>query len=210
MGQSIESVSGAMACLPRADINTDAIIPSTWLRTATADLGKGLFGGERYNETGVENPDFILNQSSFRHSKLLLANQNFGCGSSREAAVWALIQFGIKCVLAPSFADIFYENAFRNKLIAGIIDDRVYEQLKNYLETNPDGVIFTADLRSMTLSADNGPSWSFSMPASRVHALIKGDDEITTTLRYEKEILAFHEKIKEQQSWLFPAELVGV
>ena len=209
MDQVMERIDGVMALLARADINTDAIIPSTWLRTATADLGKGLFGGERYDEKGQENPDFILNQPPYRHSKMLLANENFGCGSSREAAVWALVQFGINCVFAPSFADIFYENAFRNKLVAGIIDVNTYQEIKLFLESRPAGTRLTVDLRALTLTAADGPAWSFYMPASRVEALLRGDDEITTTLRHENDILAFHERAAQQHPWLFPAPLIG-
>jgi 3-isopropylmalate/(R)-2-methylmalate dehydratase small subunit len=119
-----------MAVMPMADINTDAIIPSVWLRTATADMGKGLFGGLRYDGQGRERPEFVLNREPYRHARVLLADENFGCGSSREAAVWALAQFGIGCVLAPSFADIFYENAFRNGLVAAIIDGQTYKALR--------------------------------------------------------------------------------
>ncbi|WP_427184944.1 3-isopropylmalate dehydratase small subunit [Bordetella bronchialis] len=131
MRTPVREIEGVMAVMPMADINTDAIIPSVWLRTATADMGKGLFGGYRYDADGRERPDFVLNREPYRHARILLADENFGCGSSREAAVWALAQFGIGCVLAPSFADIFYENAFRNGLVAAIIDRRAYQALRD-------------------------------------------------------------------------------
>ena len=209
MIQPIERVEGVMAFLGRADINTDAIIPSPWLRTASADLGKGLFGGERYDEAGQENPAFILNQAPYRRSKLLLANENFGCGSSREAAVWALVQFGIQCVFAPSFADIFYENAFRNRLIAGLIDQKTYAEIVAFLEMQTVPPAFVVDLRRLTLSVQHGPVWSFAMPASRVEALLRGDDEIAATLRHDSAIQAFHEQAAKQNPWLFPPSLVG-
>jgi 3-isopropylmalate/(R)-2-methylmalate dehydratase small subunit len=129
MRQPVREIEGVMAVMPMADINTDAIIPSVWLRTATADMGKGLFGGLRYDGQGRERPEFVLNREPYRHARILLADENFGCGSSREAAVWALAQFGIGCVLAPSFADIFYENSFRNGLVAAIIDGQTYKAL---------------------------------------------------------------------------------
>jgi 3-isopropylmalate/(R)-2-methylmalate dehydratase small subunit len=122
MRQPFRNFTGIAAAMPAANINTDAIIPASWLRTAHADLCKGLFGHLRYDDTGHERPGFILNRQPFRSATILFAGENFGCGSSREAAAWALQRFGIKCILAPSFADIFYENAFRNRLLAGIVD----------------------------------------------------------------------------------------
>lgn len=213
---AVERVDGVMALIPRCDINTDAIIPSSWLRTASADLGKGLFGGERYDALGQEVPGFILNQQPYRHAKVLLSDENFGCGSSREAAVWALVQFGIGCVLAPSFADIFYENAFRNNLVAGIIDVETYQELKTLVETHSEGMAFRVDLHTLTVSVSDANnslhnrSWSFQMPASRVQAMIRGDDEITTTLHHQEDISDFYKMASSEKPWLFPEDLVGL
>ncbi len=215
MNKAVERVEGVMALFARCDINTDAIIPSTWLRTASADLGKGLFGGDRYDEQGNEVESFVLNRPAFRQSRLILADENFGCGSSREAAVWALVQFGIGCVLAPSFADIFYENAFKNNLVAGIINVETYQELKTLAEAHPEGLAFTVDLHSLTVSVSdaNNPlhnrSWNFRMPASRVQAMIRGDDEITGTLHHQEDIADFYKMATSEKQWLFPEHLIG-
>lgn len=207
MRDPISSVEGIMAVMPLANINTDAIIPSVWLRTATADMGKGLFGGQRYDEDGQEKPDFILNRPPFRQTRILLADENFGCGSSREAAVWALVQFGIGCVLAPSFADIFYENAFKNGLIAGLIDPSTYLALKAAAESRQDAPMFRVDLRSTTVTAADGASHQFRIPLSRAQALMRGDDEIAITLREQATIEVHYAAARASSAWLFPAAL---
>ena len=122
MREPVIEVAGIAAALQLGNVNTDAIIPSAWLRSPTLDLAKGLFAGWRYTEAGAEQAGFVLNREPYRRASILVAGANFGCGSSREAAVWALMRFGIRCVLAPSFADIFRENAFRNGLVAGVIE----------------------------------------------------------------------------------------
>ncbi len=216
MSTAVERVEGVLALFDRCDINTDAIIPSTWLRTASADLGKGLFGGDRYDEQGKEVEGFVLNQSPFRQSRVILADGNFGCGSSREAAVWALVQFGIGCVLAPSFADIFYENAFRNNLVAGIVDVETYQEMKSLVEAHPEGMAFTVDLHSLTVSVSDANnshhnrSWNFHMPESRVQAMIRGDDEITGTLHHQEDIADFYKMASSEKPWLFPEDLIGL
>ena len=215
MSTAVERVEGVMALFARCDINTDAIIPSSWLRTASADLGKGLFGGERYDEQGNEVENFVLNKPAFRQSRMILADENFGCGSSREAAVWALVQFGIGCVLAPSFADIFYENAFRNNLVAGIVDVDTYQELKTLVEEHPEGMAFTVDLHTLTVAVSDANnshhnrSWNFQMPASRVQAMIRGDDEISTTLHHQEDISEFYKMASSENPWLFPEDLIG-
>lgn len=208
MRQAVHEIAGVMAVMPMANINTDAIIPSVWLRTATADLGKGLFGGYRYDEDGRERPDFVLNREPFRKARILLADENFGCGSSREAAVWALVQFGIGCVLAPSFADIFYENAFRNGLVAGIIEPKTYRALLAAAHaaeaTSPEGRI---DLASATVTGPDGVAHAFSIPASRAQALMRGDDEIAMTQQHLPAIEAHYEHARAEAAWLFPSTL---
>ena len=207
MRDPVRTVEGVMAVMPVANINTDAIIPSVWLRTATADLGKSLFGGHRYDDQGNEKPDFVLNRPPFREAKILLADENFGCGSSREAAVWALVQYGIGCVLAPSFADIFYENAFRNGLVAGLIEPGTFQALKATVEANKAGPVFRVDLPSATITGPDGASHTFRIPASRVQALTRGDDEIAMTLQHQPVIEAHYAAAKAGSDWLFPATL---
>lgn len=207
MRQPVREIRGVMAAMSVANINTDAIIPSVWLRTATADMGKGLFGRQRYDEEGRENPAFILNRPPFRDTKILLADENFGCGSSREAAVWALVQFGIGCVLAPSFADIFYENAFRNGLIAGILEPGVHQALKAAAAAQEGSPEFRVDLASASVITPDGGRHAFSIPASRAQALMRGDDEIAMTLQNAPAIDAHYRAARTASDWLFPSAL---
>src|SRR5215468_4941873 len=120
--EKFETLTGIAAPLPYENINTDAIIPVRWIVQYGKDLGEGLFGGWRYDRQGLENPAFILNQEPFRQARILLVGPNFGCGSSREEAVWALLGFGIRCVIAPSFGDIFFGNAFKNSLLPIVLN----------------------------------------------------------------------------------------
>jgi 3-isopropylmalate/(R)-2-methylmalate dehydratase small subunit len=207
MRQPVREVKGIMAVMPMANINTDAIIPSVWLRTATADMGKGLFGGYRYDDEGRERPDFVLNQAPFRHARILLADENFGCGSSREAAVWALVQYGIGCVLAPSFADIFYENAFRNGLVAGIIGSDVFQALQTAAGVCEPTAPVCVDLSNTTITGPDGATHGFTIPASRAQALMRGDDEIAMTLQYLPAIEDHYTAARTTASWLFPNTL---
>jgi len=207
MRKPVREIKGVMAVMPIANINTDAIIPSVWLRTATADMGKGLFSRQRYDEEGRENPDFILNRPAFRETKILLADENFGCGSSREAAVWALVQFGIGCVLAPSFADIFYENAFRNGLIAGVIEPATYQVLKAAAAAHEGSPDFRVDLPSTSVVAPDGRAYPFAIPTSRALALMRGDDEIAITLQHAQVIEDHYQAARTTSDWLFPAAL---
>jgi 3-isopropylmalate/(R)-2-methylmalate dehydratase small subunit len=202
----VTAVVGTLAAMPAANINTDQIIPSAWLRTATADLGKELFGAQRYDEQGRERPDFVLNQPGFRDAHILMAGENFGCGSSREAAVWALVQFGIGCVLAPSFADIFYENAFRNGLVAGIIAPDAFDALRDAAAAG--AAPYTMDLASSTITASDGRRWAIAVPASRTRALLRGDDEIAITLAFQPEIDAYFNRSRAASPWLFPESLM--
>jgi len=126
-------LDGVAASLPMPDINTDAVIPASYQRTLNDDPGKGLFAGWRYDLEGNEVPDFILNREPWRNSRIIVAGQNFGCGSSREFAVWALMRFGIRCVIAPSFGDIFYENSFKNGLLPVVRAPPQVEALHEHL-----------------------------------------------------------------------------
>ena len=200
-------LEGSMAVLPRTDVNTDAIIPSAWLRTAKADLGKGLFGGERYDEAGRERPDFVLNRPPFRAARILLADENFGCGSSREAAVWALLQFGIGCVLAPSFADIFYENAFRNGLLAALIAPEDFAGLAAAVAQAGDDPVFAIDLGTRTVTGRSRGAWRLRVPAARAEALLRGDDEIDLTLRHEAEIASWYAAARQRRQWLYAGSI---
>ncbi|OWJ68752.1 3-isopropylmalate dehydratase small subunit [Inquilinus limosus] len=206
MRQPFTAVEGVMATMLSANINTDAIIPSAWLRTATADYGRGLFGGDRYDADGRERPGFVLNRPPFRSAKILLAEENFGCGSSREAAVWALLQFGIRCVLAPSFADIFYENAFRSGLLAGLVDPATLAALAQSASRHAGSPVYRVDLPARTIAAPDGTSYGLQVPDALAQPLIRGDDAIDTTLRHADEIEAYYATASADRAWLYAAE----
>lgn len=201
MGTPFANFAGVAAPILLENINTDAIIPAPYLRTTTADLAAGLFARWRYDEAGAENPDFVLNQPPFRTATLIFAGPNFGCGSSREAAAWALVRFGIRCVVAPSFADIFYENAFRNGLLPAIVaQDDLAAALE--LAGAPGGASFAVDLPAGTISGPAGYVMDFRIPPFRREALLRGDDEIETTLRLDADIARFTAADRLSRPWI--------
>ncbi|MFZ4809427.1 MAG: 3-isopropylmalate dehydratase small subunit [Hyphomicrobiaceae bacterium] len=203
MRTPFRNFTGIAAPMPTPNINTDAIIPAAWLRTATADYGRGLFGAWRYDDGGRERPDFVLNRPPYRQAQILVAGANFGCGSSREAAVWALAGFGFRCVLAPSFADIFYENAFRNGLLAAQITVTTLDELLALIETS-EVPRLALDLAAETVTGPDGRGHHFGVPTSRKSGLMRGDDEIEMTLRHDAEIQAFHAGARAAKPWLYP------
>lgn len=199
--------SGTAAPLPLKNINTDAIIPATYLRTADADLAAGLFALWRYDETGKEKADFILNRPGFRHATILFGGENFGCGSSREAAAWALVRFGIKAVFAPSFADIFYENAFRNGLLAGVIEKNTLDHVLALIGNDATNANVAVNLHDHTFTAKDSRAMTFLIPDFRREALLRGDDDIATTLRFSENIDAFMVQDQKNRSWIYETDL---
>lgn len=202
MREPFTNVAGIAAVMAQANINTDAIIPASYLRTARADLGRGLFGSWRYDENGREKPDFVLNRPPFRRAKILFAGENFGCGSSREAAAWALMQFGIRCVFAPSFADIFYENAFRNGLLAATLEAGAIAAAASAIGAAADPT-FAVDLPLGRVTFPDGTMHSFVVAPARRDALIRGDDEIDATLRQATDIAAYLAAAARDKPWLY-------
>jgi 3-isopropylmalate/(R)-2-methylmalate dehydratase small subunit len=202
MGTPYANFTGVAAPLDLENVNTDAIIPAPYLRTPDADLAAGLFARWRYDETGDETSDFVLNRAPYRRASLLFAGPNFGCGSSREAAAWALARFGIRCVAAPSFADIFYENAFRNGLLPAIVTP---DDLARAIAL-ADGAPFAVDLPAQTITGPGGQVTRFAVPAFRREALLAGDDEIETTLRMEADIAAFTAADRRARPWIHALE----
>lgn len=196
---------GIAAPLPVANINTDAIIPSAFLRSESADLARGLFGRWRFDESGAERPDFVLNRPPFRCAEILFAGENFGCGSSREAAVWALQRFGIRCVAAPSFADIFLENALRNGLLAATIGAADLAGIAAALQANPEEAWVDVDLERQTLTRGNTLRIAFAIPEFRREALMRGDDDIAVTLRHAASIEAHLAADRARRPWLHRA-----
>ncbi|MBL8699168.1 MAG: 3-isopropylmalate dehydratase small subunit [Alphaproteobacteria bacterium] len=195
-------VEGPAASFPKPDIDTDAIIPAAWQRTLTGDPGQGLFGGWRYHLDGSENPDFILNQEPFRQARVIVGGMNFGCGSSREFAVWALMRFGIRCVIAPSFGDIFYENSFKNGLLPIILPPEEVERLHAHLAATNDPTI-AVDLERCEIRLGNGQTLPFRIPAARRTALLEGLDEIGATLKFADDIDRFQGEQLVREPWVY-------
>ena len=184
-------LTGVAAPMPIVNIDTDMIIPKDYLKTIKrTGLGTGLFSEMRYNEDGTENPDFVLNKPAYRNAQILVAGDNFGCGSSREHAPWALLDFGIRCVISTSFADIFYNNCFKNGMLPIKLSEEQVEELFQRAAKYK-GYQLTADLDSCTLSDEHGFSTSFEVEPFRRHCLLNGLDDIGLTLQHEDKIAAY-------------------
>ena len=195
-------VTGIAAPMMMPNINTDAITPMAAGRSTSVDLGKLMFANWRYTLEGAEIPEFVLNRSPFRQSKILVAGPNFGCGSSRERAVWALMSFGIRCVIAPSFADIFRENSFQNGLLPVAISEADCAALGASLEHAREPVI-SVDLRRCVVTALDGREIAFTLPAERRSALLEGLAEIDVILRMEADIDNFQRADREARPWIY-------
>lgn len=200
------TLEGPAAPLLQADINTDSIAPMTFGKEGTypvgipsqADLARRLFGRWRYQQDGQENADFILNQPPFRHAPFLLAGPNFACGSSRETAATMLKAFGIRCVIAPSFGLIFYDNCFRNHMLPLVLDWETVQRLGRQAAT---GGTFALDLQACTLTPPDGQPISFTLPSFRREMLLTGADDLEVTLGREAEITAYQTLARQQRPW---------
>ncbi len=203
--KSMKELSGVAAPLPMMNVDTDMIIPKQYLKTISRDgLGKGLFHSMRYNDDGTDNPDFVLNKDTYKNAPLLIAGDNFGCGSSREHAAWALEDFGIRCVIAPSFSDIFYNNAFKNGMLLVKLPQEVIDNLTQQAEYGSNAV-FSIDLEAQTLTAPDGSEHTFELDEFRKHCLLNGLDEIALTLEKESSIAGFEKNASDSHNWLTPA-----
>jgi 3-isopropylmalate/(R)-2-methylmalate dehydratase small subunit len=194
-------VKGIAAPMLMPNINTDAITPMAAGRSTSVDLGKMLFNNWRYNLDDSEIPDFVLNRPPFRNSRFLVAGANFGCGSSRERAVWALMRFGIRAVIAPSFADIFRDNSYQNGLLPVVIGAADCAALGAALETSNDPQI-TVDLQRCVVTGVDGREIAFSVPAERREALLAGLDEIDVILGMESDIENFQRADRARRPWI--------
>jgi 3-isopropylmalate/(R)-2-methylmalate dehydratase small subunit len=185
-------LNGVVAPLDRVNVDTDQIIPAVYLkRIERTGYGPFLFAAWRYKEDGSPNPDFVLNQPGYQQASILVAGRNFGSGSSREHAPWALNDYGIRCVIAPSFADIFYSNCFQNGLLPVVLPEDVVRRILDLAEANP-GYRLTVDLEAQRIWDDmEEVSVSFSVDPFRRHCLLNGLDDIGLTLQHEDEIAAF-------------------
>jgi 3-isopropylmalate/(R)-2-methylmalate dehydratase small subunit len=199
--QPFTALTGVAAPLAMANVDTDQIIPKQFLKTTEREgLAKGLFYDLRFDAEGREKPDFVLNQKRFAGAKVLIAGDNFGCGSSREHAPWALQDFGIRCVIAPSFADIFYENCFNNGLLPAVLPPEVVAELQD--EARGGNHVFAVDLPSQTVTAPSGKSYRFEIDPGRKRKLLEGLDAVGETLRREPDIAAFEAREAIARPWL--------
>ncbi|GAB4120335.1 MAG: 3-isopropylmalate dehydratase small subunit [Sideroxydans sp.] len=210
--QKFEKFSGLVAPLDRANVDTDAIIPKQFLKSIKrSGFGPYLFDEWRYldhGEPGMDcrnrplNPDFVLNQPRYQGAQILLARENFGCGSSREHAPWALADFGFRVIIAPSFADIFFNNCFKNGLLPIKLGAEKVDALFKAVAANS-GYALDVDLEKQTLTATDGVSYAFEVDGFRKHCLLNGLDDIGLTLQHQDDILAFEAKHRAAQPWLF-------
>ncbi len=201
--QKFTKMTGVAAPLPMINIDTDMIIPKQFLKTITrSGLGKSLFFEMRYADDGSELPDFVLNQREYRHAEILVAGDNFGCGSSREHAPWALQDFGIRAVIAPSFADIFFGNCYKNGMLPIVLPEEQIDILMADAAGDNTRVL-TIDLPNQKVIRANGETFSFEIDASSKLQLVEGLDEIGQTLQRNSEIAAFEQRQSVSQPWLW-------
>lgn len=199
---------GIAAPLLRINVDTDAIIPSREMKTVgKRGLADGLFAGWRYSSPqGREpNPDFVLNQPQYRGATILLSGANFGCGSSREHAVWALAEYGMRCVIAPSFGSIFFNNCVRNGLLPVVLDEGTVQTLAEQVQAAPAGAQLQIDLRAKTVTAPNGSQHAFDLQDLHRTMLLEGLDPIGLTLRESDGIQDFIAQDRSQRPWVYAA-----
>lgn len=196
------TLTGVAASLPIINIDTDMIIPKQYLKTIKrTGLGSALFSEMRYKEDGSENPDFVLNKPAYRQAKIIVAGDNFGCGSSREHAPWALLDFGVRCVISTSFADIFYNNCFKNGILPIVVTPEQLALLKDDAERGSNATL-TVDLQSQTISGPDGGSVHFDIDPARKQILLEGLDDIATTLKSDAMIGGFESKLATERPWV--------
>ncbi len=199
--EKFTSLTGIAAPFPMVNVDTDRIIPARFLKTIKrTGLGKNLFNELRYAEDGSENPDFILNKPAYRGSKILVAGENFGCGSSREHAPWAMIDFGIRCVIAPSFADIFSNNSSKNGILVIELPQAQVDKLMADAEKGENARL-SIDLEKQEITRPDGEVIGFDVDPFKKHCLLNGLDDIGLTLKKDDRIAAFEESHKSAQPW---------
>ncbi|MDH4442045.1 MAG: 3-isopropylmalate dehydratase small subunit [Rhizobium sp.] len=194
-------LTGVAAPLPVVNVDTDMIIPKDYLKTIKrTGLGTGLFAEARYKEDGSENPDFVLNKAAYRNAQILVAGDNFGCGSSREHAPWALLDFGIRCVISTSFADIFYNNCFKNGILPIVVSPENLEKLMDDASRGSNAMV-TVDLESQEITGPDGGKISFELDAFKRHCMLNGLDDIGLTLEKSGSIATFEKANAAQRPW---------
>ena len=195
-------LEGVAAPLDIINVDTDMIIPKEYLKTLKrTGLGKGLFSEKRYNDDGSENPDFVLNKPAYRHAKILVAGDNFGCGSSREHAPWALADFGIRCVISTSFGDIFYNNCFKNGILPIRVSKEDLDKLFDDARRGANATL-TVDLEKQKIRGPDGGTVKFDIDPARKKTLLEGLDDIGATLIKAGKIASFETKAREARPWM--------
>ena len=198
--QKFDQLTGPAAPLPMANIDTDQIIPKQFLKTVEREgLAKGLFYDFRFDFDGKEKPDFVLNRPAYKGAKILIAGDNFGCGSSREHAPWALMDFGVRCVISSSFADIFNNNCYQNGLLPVVLKPDEVHALMG--EAKGGNHVFSVDLESQMVTAPSGQTFRFEIDAARKEKMLKGLDAIGETLEHASAIDRFEEKRRMTRAW---------
>ena len=210
--QAFTTLNGLVAPLDRANVDTDAIIPKQFLKSIKrTGFGPNLFDEWRYldhgepgmdNQTRPLNPDFVLNQDRYQGVQVLLARENFGCGSSREHAPWALLDFGLSCVIAPSFADIFYNNSCKNGVLPIVLDNTVLDGLFVAVDSQSNYHL-NIDLEAQTVTTPSGDVYEFDIDPFRKYCLLNGLDEVGLTMQYANDIQSFEAKRRQDAPWLF-------
>lgn len=216
--QAFTTHTGIVAPMDRPNVDTDAIIPKQYLKSVKrTGFGPNAFDDWRYldpgepgmdNSTRRKNTDFVLNQAPFDKASVLLARKNFGCGSSREHAVWALTDFGFRAVIAPSYADIFFNNSFKNGLLPIVLDEEIVDGFFQAVAAEP-GFELTIDLPNQKVITPSGQAYDFDIDPFRKHCLLEGLDDIGLTLQHADAIHAYEARRRQEAPWLFRDQLAG-
>ena len=200
--QKFTQLTGVAAPMPEINIDTDRIIPKNYLKTIKrTGLGTALFAEMRYDDKGNENPDFVLNKPAYRKSEIIVAGDNFGCGSSREHAPWALLDFGIRCVISTSFADIFFNNCFKNGILPIKLPQEDVDKLMVDAENGANAKL-TVDLEKQEIHRPDGGVIKFDIDPFRKHCLLNGLDDVGLTLEHEAKISDYEQKLANDKPWL--------
>ena len=200
--EKFEKLTGIAAPMPLVNIDTDMIIPKQFLKTIKrSGLGVHAFDEMRYLDDGSENPEFVLNKPQYREAQILVAGDNFGCGSSREHAPWALLDFGIHCVISTSFADIFFNNCFKNGILPVVLPQEAVDALTDDAANGANARV-TVDLESQTVSSPDGTVYHFEVDAFRKHCLLNGLDDIGLTMEKAASIDTFEDQMAQARPWI--------
>ncbi|MEM8794207.1 MAG: 3-isopropylmalate dehydratase small subunit [Pseudomonadota bacterium] len=200
--QKFDKLTGVAAPLPIVNVDTDMIIPKQYLKTIKrTGLGEGLFSEMRYREDGNLNPDFVLNKDAYKGASIIVAGDNFGCGSSREHAPWALLDFGVRCIISTSFADIFYNNCFKNGILPIVVSEEELAKLMDDAERGANATL-SVDLESQTIKGPDGGTITFEIDPFKKHCLLNGLDDIGLTMEKASHIEGFETKLSSERPWV--------